>query len=49
MEKIDILSMTKDELSAWITSLGEPKFRAANLLLLPVRSQSKNRSPATEP
>lgn len=32
MEKIDILSMTKDELSAWITSLGEPKFRAAQIM-----------------
>ena len=28
MEKVDILSMTKEELTAFIISLGEPKFRA---------------------
>lgn len=31
MEKIDILSMTKEELTAFIISLGEPKFRATQV------------------
>ena len=30
-EKADILSMTKDELTAFVLSLGEPKFRAAQI------------------
>ena len=31
MEKIDILSMNKEELTAYIISLGEPKFRASQI------------------
>ena len=31
MEKIDILSMNKEELTAYIVSLGEPKFRASQI------------------
>ncbi len=31
MEKVDILSMNKEELTAFIISLGEPKFRAAQV------------------
>ena len=31
MEKIDILSMNKEELTAYIISLGEPKFRATQI------------------
>lgn len=31
MEKVDILSMTKEELTAFIISLGEPKFRATQV------------------
>ncbi|MBQ7308863.1 MAG: 23S rRNA (adenine(2503)-C(2))-methyltransferase RlmN [Clostridia bacterium] len=31
MEKVDILSMNKEELTAFIVSLGEPKFRAAQV------------------
>lgn len=31
MEKTDILSLSKEELAAYITSLGEPKFRAAQV------------------
>lgn len=31
MEKVDILSMNKEELTAFILSLGEPKFRAAQV------------------
>jgi 23S rRNA (adenine2503-C2)-methyltransferase len=31
MEKIDILSMNKEELTAYVVSLGEPKFRATQI------------------
>lgn len=31
MEKVDILSMNKEELTAYVVSLGEPKFRASQI------------------
>ena len=46
MERIDILSMTKEELTEWIVSLGEPKYRAAQIMEWLVRgvgfSEMKN-------
>lgn len=32
MERIDILSMTKDELAAWLSTFGQPKYRAAQIM-----------------
>ena len=50
MERTDILSMTKDELAGWMISLGEPKYRAAQIMEWLVRgadfSEMKN-LPAT--
>lgn len=50
MEPIDILSMTKEELAEWMISIGEPKYRAAQIMEWLVRgadfSEMKN-LPAT--